>query len=455
VGKLTTDSLVPALPQSAELEKAILGAILAGHKQRAELVDTLRAEDFFGEWHRKIFLAVLALQNEGQSPDLLSVHDVLERGATLAEIGGIAYLASLGDGVPLAGDMLHSARKLREKSVYRQAIHVADSIQQLAFEQADTPAQFLDVAIERLSALARDMESAEDDGVTHFDAARRALMELDEDAGTKIYTDVDKLDKIIGGFRKGELIILTAETGSGKTLFAQQIRARACRDGFHSLYCSAEMFASHLKRRELAAAADVPPLKMRHEERLSSEDRRALLEAAGHECKRCRILDGELEISRIRRASRKMKKLSGLDLLILDYDELIEAPGKTDLEQQTNLVRNAKSIGMELHCPVILISQLRKPLSGEDAARATLARIYGSGSKTKHASFVILADRPFVRELQGDEKEAQLFILKGRDSQTGRIKATFNIRKLRFDDAHEEECTDAWRNPAEPRECED
>jgi replicative DNA helicase len=249
--------------------------------------------------------------------------------------------------------------------------------------------------------------------------------------------------------------ILTAETGSGKTLFAQQIRARACRDGFHSLFCSGEMFAAHLKRRELAAAANVPPLKMRHEDRLTPEDCRVLLEAAAHECKRCRILDGELEISRIRRAARRMKKLSGLDLIILDYDELIEAPGRTELEQQTNLVRKAKSIGMELHCPVILISQLRKPLSGEDATRPTLARIYGSGSKTKHASFVILADRPYVRELQGDEKEAQIFILKGRDSQTGRIKAVFNIRKLRFDDAPHEGTSAAWRNPSEPRERED
>jgi replicative DNA helicase len=204
------------------------------------------------------------------------------------------------------------------------------------------------------------------------------------------------------------------------------------------------MFASHLKRRELAAAANIPPLKMRHEEKITQLERQALIEAALHECKHCRFLDGVLEIGRIRRAARKMKKQFGLDLLILDYDELIEAPGKNELEQQTNLVRKAKSLGMELQSAVILISQLRKPLNGEDAARPTLARIYGSGSKTKHASFVILADRPFVRELKGDEKEAQIFILKGRDSQAGRIRATFNVRKLRFDDATDEDVSAEW-----------
>ncbi len=198
------------------------------------------------------------------------------------------------------------------------------------------------------------------------------------------------------------------------------------------------MLATHLKRRELAAAANVQPGKMRRDDLLTSDDRRALLEAASNECKVCKILDGELALARIRRAARKMNKQAGLDLLVLDYDELIDAPGKDEFDQQRNLVRGAKSLGMELRCAVILISQLRKPLSGEDATRPTLQRIYGSGSKTKHASVVILADRQYVRELQGDETEAQLFVLKNRDGRTGRIKATFDIRKLRFEDATEE-----------------
>src|SRR5262249_17590496 len=147
------------------------------------------------------------------------------------------------------------------------------------------------------------------------------------------------------------------------------------------------------------------------------------------------------------RATRKMKKQAGLDLVVLDYDELIEAPGKDEFEQQKNLARAAKSLGMELRCAVVLISQLRKPLSGEDAAKPTLQRIYGSGAKTKHASIVILADRQYVRDLSGDEAEAQISILKNRDGKRGRIKASFDIRKLRFGDAPEEETAKrTWRN---------
>jgi replicative DNA helicase len=149
-----------------------------------------------------------------------------------------------------------------------------------------------------------------------------------------------------------------------------------------------------------------------------------------------------------------MKKLSGLDLLILDYDELIEAPGKDEFDQQRNLTRAAKSLGMELKCAVILISQLRKALSGEDVAKPTLQRVYGSGAKTKHASIVILADRKYVRELEGDETEAQIFILKNRDGRTGRVRAKFDIRKLRFNDAPESTDAAVWSHPSEPREAE-
>jgi replicative DNA helicase len=171
---------------------------------------------------------------------------------------------------------------------------------------------------------------------------------------------------------------------------------------------------------------------MRREDLLTSEDWSSLIQAASHECKHCKILDGELSLARIRRAARRMKKTDGLDLIVFDYDELIDAPGETELDQQKTLVRAAKNLGVELKCVVILISQLRKALNKEDAKRPSLQRLYGTGAKAKHSSFVIFADRPWVREMQGDEKEAKLFILKSRDGQTGPISASFDVRKLRF-----------------------
>ncbi len=249
----------------------------------------------------------------------------------------------------------------------------------------------------------------------------------------RIFTDIDELDRLIGGFRSSELVIFTAETGVGKTLLAQQTRRRSCRDGRHTLFCSGEMRAQHLIARELATEAEVEHWKMRRPERITPDETSALLEAASHECVNCRILDGELSFARIRRVARQMKSRTGIDLVIVDYDELVEAPGDSEWDQQRYIARAGKGLATELKCPVILISQLRKSLQGEDRKRPTLQRLYGSGAKAKHSSIVIYVDRPFVQELCGDETEARIVVAKNRDGKVGAIEARFNIKTLRFE----------------------
>jgi len=403
-----------------------------------------------------IATSMLALHEAGTRPDLLAVHDDLVQNNEIEKAGGVAYVASLLDGIALQSDVLYVLRGLRRMASFRQAVHLAENIRQLAMEQAGRAESLLDSAVEKFSSLARDLESTEDDGTPYFDSAKEALSVAREGARLKIFTDIDKLDQWTGGFREGELVVLTAETGTGKSLLAAQIRARACRDNYHALFCSGEMSKAHLASRELATVSGVTPIKMRRDDLLTDEDFEALVNAASHQCKKCRILDGELSLSRIRRAARKMKGRSGLELLILDYDELIEAEGKTEFEQQRVIARTAKSLAIELKSAVILISQLRKTTAGEDAGKPTLQRLYGNAAKQKFASFIILADRPYVRELVGDEKEAELQLLKSRDGKTGRIKATFNIKSLRFEEAQEDLAeAKLWRSASEPQERED
>lgn len=438
------------LPHDDLMERALLGAILAGHRQSLEVLDSLKPDDFYNDQHKVIARVVLGLCEAGTPPDLLSVHDELTRSGNSEAAGGIAYVASLLDGLVLQSDILYVLRGLRRMASSRQVVRLADSIMQHAWEQRGSIEALLDSAVEKFSTLARDLESTDDDGKPYFDSASEALSTARDGARLKIYADIPKLDAWTGGFREGELIVLTAETGTGKSLFAAQIRARACRDGYLALFCSGEMSAPHLASRELATVSGVTPIKMRRDDMLTEEDFDALVAAASHQCKKCRILDGELSLSRIRRAARKMKARTGLDLLILDYDELIEAEGKTEFEQQRVIARAAKSMAQELHCAVILISQLRKTTQGEDAGKPTLQRLYGNAAKQKFASFIVLADRPYVRELEGDEKEAELQLLKSRDGKTGRIKATFNVKSLRFEEAREE--AGVWRDRTQPRE---
>jgi replicative DNA helicase len=426
------------------MEKALLGAILSGHKQTMQVLDLLKAQDFFFSQHVAIAQAIWNLSADGIKPDLLSVHDRLSVSGQLEAAGGIGYVAALLDTKAVSSDVLYIVRGLRRMAAFRDAVHLAECIKALALEQRGTVEELLDGAVERFGTLAREIETTEDDGTPYFDSSTGALAIAREGAGLKIYTDIERLDQWTGGFREQELVVLTAETGTGKSLLAAQIRARACRDGHHALFCSGEMTAPHLVSRELASISGVQPIKMRRDDLLTDEDFAALVDAASHQCRVCRILDGELTLPRIRRAARKMKSRTGLDLLVLDYDELIEAEGKTEFDQQRTIARAAKSLAKELKCVVILISQLRKTTAGEDAGKPTLQRLYGNAAKQKFASFIILADRPYVRELQGDEKAAELQLLKSRDGKTGRIKAVFNIRSLRFEQAEEVSSVTIW-----------
>ena len=416
------------LPNSHEMEQRVLGAIIAGSKGAAAVVDRLEVDNFLYDAHRAIYEAIRALPKH----DLPLVVEELRRTSRLDAAGGAEYVASLIDGIPHITHVDLWAGIVRGYALIRQAMHAAKAIEERGYDAGD-PNAYLDEAIEMLSTIARKADQDREETTGFRDAGLRLMEQYDVDTGLRVYTDIDELDRLIGGFRPGELVILTAETGVGKTLLAQQTRRRACRDGRHGLYASGEMLAPHLVSRELATEAGVKHFKMRRDDCLTPSDRQALIEALSKECNRCRILDGELSLAKIRRTARQMKARGDLDFVILDYDELIEAPGREEFEQQKNLVRGAKSIAIESKIPVLVISQLRKALQGEDREHPTLQRLYGSGAKPKHASIVIYVDRQFVRELDGDETQARIVILKNRDGQQKALPARFNVRTLRFE----------------------
>jgi replicative DNA helicase len=236
---LPHDELEKSLPHDDLMERALIGAVLAGHKQNIEVLDVVKQEDFSDDRHKAILTAILKLHAAGDRPDLLAVYDELARSGKTDAAGGTPYLASLLDGTALHGDILYILRGLRRMASFRQTIHLSENIKELAFEQSGSVESLLDSAVEKLSNLARDLESTDDDGTPYFDSASEALCVARQGARLKIYTDVDKLDQWTGGFREGELVVLTAETGTGKSLFAAQIRARACRDGYLALFAVA------------------------------------------------------------------------------------------------------------------------------------------------------------------------------------------------------------------------
>ena len=236
---MRTEAIEKSLPHDDLMERTLLGAILAGHQQASEVLDVLKPEDFFDDRHRVIAGAMQEMHADGTPVDLLSMHDRLGLEGNSESAGGTPYLASLTDGALRAGDVLYVVRRLRRMSTFRQAIHLAENVKQLAFEQAGSAEALLDSAVEKFSDLARDIESTEDDGVPYFDASTQALSVAREGARLKIYADIPELDAWTGGFREGELIVITAETGTGKSLLAALPRLGPGHAGTDTTLCFA------------------------------------------------------------------------------------------------------------------------------------------------------------------------------------------------------------------------
>lgn len=414
-------------------ETDVIAGILVGNRQAEAAFDVLAADHFHDSRHGAIYSAFQELRAAKLPVELTTLYEQLERSGKIDAAGGMDYLVSLMDGVPRIGDLAYAAKRVRECAMLREIVAKAEKIKNDANEKPADLSEFLDTSIESLSEIARELEDAQDEGVTFFDAGLQLLNAVYEDPGIRIFTGIPELDTNTGGARSGELVVLCGPTGNGKTLLTQQIRREGCAKGFHGLFCSAEMQADQLAAREIAPRAGVPATKVRLPEYLTKREKELLQKATVEECRTCRVLDGEMSLSRIRRVARGMKKRKELSVVYVDYDELIDVPGKDEWEQQAALAKGLKSLAIEMRVPVFLISQLRKPLSGEDAAKPSIQRLYGSGAKTKHASIVIFVDRPYVRDLAGDETAARIALLKNRNGGVGMFGVQFNIHSLRFE----------------------
>jgi len=428
-------TLGPRQPIDIDAERILLGSIIMGNERTAELMELLTEEDFFDARHRVIFRSLKKLWQDAKPVDLAFLEGTISAAKEVDEVGGIPYLASLVDGIFMKMRVDSYAQRVRTKRVMRLLIIASSKIETDAYEAdaSGAPAsQVIDGAIELFSQIAKLTES-EDRGQTNRDAAISLLSDLWEKKFIKINTGIGEVDERCGGFRSGEIGIITAETGVGKTFFALQIGRTACESGHHVLYCSGEMLAEHLMARVLCSDSRVEYSKIRHPEFLSDHDTTELVEATGRQCKTCRILDGELSLARIRLAARTMGSKNELGGIIVDYDELVEVQGKDEWDQQRILIRSLKALAMELRIPVIIVSQLRKSLDAKDREHPTLQRLYGSGAKSKHANIILYVDRPYVQDLTGEETEARVFILKSRDGRMGMTECRFNIRTFRFE----------------------
>lgn len=441
-----------SLPNYLVAEKTLLGVVLLNNEKLLEVLPVLRAEDFFLPENKLIYAMMETMIASNKRIDLVTITQELYKSETLERAGGAAYLSQLADGVPTAMNVSNYAATIREKARLRSLIYAAKSIEEQAFAPAAESRAIVENAVS--SMLALEETSAQESRVLEWnDVADRAVDNLrkaknEEKALFRGRFGLAKLDETTSGLRKKELVLIVGPTGNGKSLLAQQLATTCDDDGFKAMIFSAEMSAESIVLRELAYDSDVFFYYLRRPESLDDEK----IEKIAFASKRDReiaIVESGITPSRIWALAEARKRTKGLDLIIVDYDQLVISAGMNAADEasffdhQEKFVHSAVQCAKRLDVCFVLLTQLRKAPPGMKDAKwkPALDDIYGASAMRNDPDFVIWIVREFfLRGLDKKyERDAKAYVVKGRNGATGTVKLDFDPRLVRFGDAREKE----------------
>ncbi|HEY8549413.1 MAG TPA: replicative DNA helicase [Vicinamibacterales bacterium] len=432
------DSAAPerTLPHSLDAERSVLGAILLRNETFNHAAAIIDANDFFRDAHRRIFNAMVQLNERGDAIDLVTLKEALTRSGELDEVGGVAYIARLIDGVPRATNVEHYATIIKEKSTLRSLITSANEILQEAYAASEDADEILDSAEKRIFEVA-------DKRIRTGFVPLSALVEESFDTLSKLQqhrglvsgvpTGFTELDEMTAGLQPGDLVIVAARPSMGKTSFTLNIaqhvglnRERPMTVGFFSL----EMSAQQLFLRLLTAEARIDAHRLRSGY-LSSDDYAKLVKAVGTlESARIFIDDtAAIGVLEMRAKARRLKADHGLDLLIVDYLQLMQGRGRFDNRQQelASISRSLKGLAKELNVPIIALSQLSRAPESRSDKRPQLSDLRESGALEQDADVVMMIFRPGVYEKDNPDLQnvAEIIIAKQRNGPIGTVTLAF------------------------------
>lgn len=439
-------------PHNLEAEQALLGACLLSRDAVNEVMEFVRAEDFYGDNHRLIFTCVQKLITAGSPCDLITLTDALTTEGHLERAGGLPYIASLTDAVPAASAAVHYAKIVAEKALLRTLISTASRIEAEGYGGAHTAEELLELAEKAIFEVS---ERRLHDG---FYALSELLMEVYEmmgkikaaDGVTGIPTFRD-LDKLLSGLQKSDLILLAARPAVGKTSMALNIAQRAAvKHGKRVAVFSLEMPKEQLVQRMLCTQAQVNQGNVRKGVASADDFRRiadALLPLSGAEI----YIDdsASITVSEMRSKCRKlMLEKKGLDLVVIDYIQLMQSASgrRTENRQQevAEFSRSLKGLAKELDVPVLALSQLSR-LAERGNEPPNLSHLRESGALEQDADVVIMLHQP--REKEGGEEGAppvqkegsasdivQAIVAKHRNGPIGEVKLLFRRAYTSFED---------------------
>jgi replicative DNA helicase len=418
-------------PQNEEAEQAVLGAMMLSGEAIAQVTDIgLRADDFYRSGHRAIYEALTDLYARGQPVDVVTAKEELLRRGDLAAVGGALYLQHLVEGVATPASAPHYARIVAEHALLRRLIGAAGEILQGAYEVPEDPESFADEAEGRIYAVSRRHER--DQVVALRELVHQSMEDLErihERTGlVGLPTGFRDLDELLQGLQKGNLVVVAARPGIGKSSLVTNIARNVAVSGKSVALFSLEMSRVEIGMRLLCSEARVQWHKVRAG-MVAAEDWGRIVEAA-------EVLDpaplfivdtGNVTIVDIRAKARRMKSQHGLDLIIVDYLQLMSSHHRVDNRQQevAEISRSLKLLAKELDVPIIAVSQLNRDPERRTDKKPQLADLRESGAIEQDSDVVMFIHRDPLSEEDQARNAAEIIIAKHRNGPVGRITLTW------------------------------
>ena len=444
-------------PKSEPAESALLGSIILDHSVLAEvMLHVPNGSAFYSERHGAVYDALLQQWDAHQSGDLVQLHAALEEKGLLEDVGGREYLVRLAEAVPSAANAVHYARIVAEKARLRRLIDAAGQILYDAYHTGDLGSEGVRETIDKAERLIFDV--AEDASTKSAESLKELLHEtfeiLDQNDGrsiTGLSTGYYALDEITSGLQDGEMLIVAARPSMGKTAFALNLAEQIALAGGHNgaripvAFFSLEMSRQTVTQRMLCAHSGVDSHKLRRNQ-LGEDDYERLMRSSGVLSEAPVFIDDTpgMTIMQLRARARRLAAQHGVRCIIVDYLQLLTAPGAGRESRQvevSTISRGVKALARELSLPVICLSQLNRGAEQREGHRPRMSDLRESGSIEQDADVIALLHREEYYHIQNPEwiEEnlekrglAELIIAKQRNGPTGTVELTWDSRVTRF-----------------------
>jgi replicative DNA helicase len=433
------------LPHNLEAEKSVLGAVLINNHAFNQAAEVLLPEDFFRDAHRRIFEKMVSLTDRSEPVDLVTLKDELARAGELDDVGGPAYISALTDGVPRSANVEYYAKIVKEKSTLRRLIQSASEVLVRAYDAEEDADRLLDEAERSIFQIAEHRLRSGFVRLSELVASGYQLIEqLQQHKGvvTGVPSGFADLDEMTSGFQRSDLVIVAARPAMGKTSFVLNMALHCGIEAGKSVgIFSLEMSKEQLFMRMLTSEARVDAHRFRGGF-LGEQDYARLVDAFArlHEAKVFVDDTPSVGILEMRAKARRLKLEHGLDMLVVDYLQLMQGRGRFENRQQelASISRALKILAKELNVPIVALSQLSRATESRGDHRPQLSDLRESGALEQDADVVLFIFREEMYVAEGErnpdvEGTAEIIVGKQRNGPTGVARLAFLKQYTRFE----------------------